>query len=77
VGETDKEAVGFKSRLAGCVGPRQEEGREEGIVGNDKGWGGNSTLRVSHINPGRWDRDRVVGGGGGGKAAFMQRMSCY
>lgn len=53
MGETDKEAVGFKSCLEGCVGPRHTEGKEEGIVGNDKGWGGDSTLGVSHINPGK------------------------
>lgn len=38
MGETDKEAVGFKLCLEGCVGPRHAEGKEESIVGNDKGW---------------------------------------
>lgn len=51
MGETDKEAVGFKSCLEACVGPRQAEEKEEGIVGNGKGWGGDSTLGVSHMDP--------------------------
>lgn len=75
MGETDQEAVGVKSRLEGCVGPRQAEGKEEGIVGNDKGWGGDSTLGVSHINPGI-GLGLQQGGGGGRRPAFMQRMSC-